>query len=744
MAMRRWVGEGMLMASIATTMSSVLAAEASPQPVAVQNGARLVLDLAGTWEAQPADWMLPFPPAADAWKPHAVPHPETGLLDSDGIGPYFPRGPEAMFEADNKTPKRKNKLAAWFRRSFPFPAGVPKEMRALLHCDGIAWHSEVYLNATKVGASELGMAPNVYDVTGTLKAGQNQILIGVAGRVRLWDPERKTFIAPITGTMPGIWDSVRLEIVPDLRVADVFVRTFVEKKRIEVELTLRNDSPAARTATPAIIVTDPNNMPCLTLSGTPVQVPANGTVAATLAADWLPSHLWSPGTPNLHRVEAALREGETERDRIAVTFGFREFTAKGRDFLLNGRRQVLLRNSWLTGPGAPRARVLANVNDELSNFNCIRQHIFFINAHVIDQADRIGLLVIPEFWGFYQNDNRQFPIAQAEAWVPNTVESMQRVVKRYRNHPSVVLWSVTNETFWDSVAPEHMAVADRLVKAIRAADPTRLLQGDGEITYDGRLDTIGIHYPEGDAGTVGKQYDNSGWVVPNDFAWLKKEGRNHSWRADFVWDRPLMIGEYFCQDGDEPERYTPYAGDEAYDRTKWRWQGLNGRDAIMPREDNAWIHMVRMATDHYRAAGVACLNPWTGIGRQLMPKLLVAPLDYHPTAFGGEDFPRRFVVANDHAQSWNEIHLQAGLLVDGREVWSQRKVPAHVEPGEVKEVTLTIRPPRVTAQARGRLIVRLCCMQGPWPYELGRHEEDLWIAPREDLTNADAKAVALV
>jgi beta-galactosidase len=727
-------------------VGTVLAAEVplSPSPAPVIDGSRTVLDLAGTWEAQPADWMLPFPPAEDGWTAHAVPHPETNLLDSDDIGPYFPRGPEAMFEADNRTPKRKDKLAAWFRRSFTVPDTVPAGMRAILVCDGIAWHSEIWLNGAKVGESVLGMAPNAYDVSGQLRAGDNQLVIGVAGRVRLWDPERKTFIAPITGSMPGIWNSVRLEIVPELRIDDVFVRTSVDKKRIEVDVTVMNDGSGERVATPAVTILDPVGRACLGLSGAATAVPAGKTATVTLSADWLATHLWSPATPNLHQAETVLREGAAELDRVRATFGFREFTAKGRDFLLNGRRQVLLRNSWLSHSGALRDRVLPNVTEELTNFNCIRQHLCQINPHVIDQADRVGMMVIPEFWGFYQNSNKQFPITQTDAWLPNTVETMQRVVKQYRNHPSVILWSVTNETFWNSVAPEHMAVADALVKAIRAADPTRLLQADAEITYEGRLETIGIHYPEGDAGTVGKQYDNSGWVIPNDFAWLKKEGPNHSWRADFVWDRPLMIGEYFCQDGDEPERYTAYVGDEAYDTTKWRWQAMNGRDAIMPRTDNPWIRMVKMNTDHYRAAGVACLNPWTGIGHQIMPKFLVAPLDYHPTAFGGDSFPRRFVVANDSALSHNEIHLQAGLLVNGREVWGERKIPCHVEPGDVKEVTLAIKAPTVKAQVRGRLIVRLCWMRGPVPYELGRHEEDLWIAPRANLTGVDAAAVALV
>jgi beta-galactosidase len=743
-----------LCADAAPEKISFMQSAVVPSPFVI-DGTRATFDLGGIWEARPGEPALVFPPPTAGWKPHTVPHYETNLLDSDGVGQYFVHTPDNIFQADGKTPKRADKLAAWFRRSFTVDGPIPDGAKVLLQCDGIAWYSELWLNGVRVGNSVLGTAPNTYDVTAALRAGDNQLVIGVAGRVRLWDSERKTFIAPFTGPMPGIYDEVRLELVSELRIDDIFVRTSVEKKRIEVDLTLVNDGQTARTVTPVVTIIDPNGVAQLSIAVPSITVAPGKTQTVTPAADWLAPLLWTPGTPNLYRAVAELRQGNAVADRLATTFGFREFAAKGRDFLLNGRRQVLLRNSWLTGGASDRRELaLRMVRDETSRYNCIRQHLGFINPHVIAQADASGMMVIPEFWGFYQNSNKSFPISQADAWVPNTVETMQRLVKRYRNHPSVIMWSITNETFWNSEAPEHMAVAERLIAGIKAVDPTRLLQADAGVSYGGRLPAINIHYPEGSSDiskgepdTVGRLYENSGWVVPNDFAWLKKEGVSRAWRSSFTWDRPLMIGEFYARDGDEPERYTPYTGDASYDHTAWRWQDFGGRDAL-PTRNNPWIDMVKMSCDHYRAAGVACLNPWTGSGPQLMPPLLVAPLNYHPTAFGGEDFPRRFVVINDHNVSevlpLRDIHLQAGLLINGREVWSERRIPAHVEPGESKEVTITVKAPAVASQMRGRLIVRMMYMRGPWPVELCRHEEDMWIAPRASLADIDPKSIALV
>ena len=733
-------GSGQAQDSSARPLAFTAVRTVFPTPF-IADGQRGVLDLADTWEGRSVPVALAWPPPADGWKPHKVPHRETDLITSDNIGPYFPPTLEQVVDAQGN-PTEKPKPAAWFRRSFTLSGGVPVGMRALLHLDGVAWKHVAMLNDVKVGESVLGLAPHVHDITAQLRAGENRLAIGATGRAALWDQASKSYVAPIAGTMPGIFDSVRIELVPALRVDDAFVRTSVSRKRIEVDLTLVNAGATARTVESLVTIVDPDGVAQVALTGPPLIVAAGATTNLTVGADWLARHLWTPGTPSLHRAEVRLVSGAAEIDGLSVPFGFREFSAKGRDFQLNGTRQVLLRNSWLRHPGAEREEVVGHVRDEVVNNNCLRLHIGQNNPYVMDQADRTGMMLIPEFWGWYENSDRRFPITQASVWAPNTAETMRRLVRRWRNHPSIIMWSMANETMWDSTTPERMAVADTLVKAVRAADPTRLLQGDAEITWDGCLDAVGIHYPEGEAGTVSKQYDNSGWVVPNDLDWLKQEGRNRSWRADFLWDRPLMIGEFYAPDGDEPERYTPYAGDAPYDRVMWSWKDFYGRDALSTR-GSPWIDMVKMSCDHYRAAGVACLNPWTGLGFQLLPELLVAPLDHFPNAYGGEDFPRRFFVANDHHRSWNDMHVQASLVVDGRVVWSERFIRAHCTPGESKQVTITAKPPRVEAPTRARLVVRLCWMRGPSPAELCRHEEDVWINPRPSLAGIDAALVAL-
>ncbi len=719
-------------------------ATAKPGEVLLHQGQRYVMDLAGMWEASPAVFPVAWPPPNDGWKPEQVPL-GSGLVSGNDIGPYYPEIKKVV--DDQGRPTEPGKAAAWYRRHFLLtpPSGG---MRALLHCDGIAWRSDVFVNGKKAGSSLLGMAANVYDVTNLVHKGDNEITIGVSGRAALWNQEQKCFIAPIAGISPGIYDRVRMEFVPETYIEDAFVRTSVAKKRLEVDLELVNAGSQSRIITPHATIIDPMGTAQIECSGQPTNVPAKGHAKATVGADWLAPLLWSPSTPNLYVAHVDAMNGSTVSDTVDQTFGYREFTAKGRDFMLNGKRIVLLRNSWLTSADGARNDVLGHLLAETGNFNCLRMHLGFNNPHVIQQADSSGMMIVPEFWGWYDNGDQRFPIAKAKEWAPNAVETTRRIIRRNRNHPAIVMWSMTNETMWDDTSPARMEVADSMAKMARNVDPTRLLQGDAEITWAGRLDVTNIHYPEGDPTTdLTTRYKNGGWIVPNHLDWLKKEGNCHSWRADFTWDRPLVIGEFFCQDGDEPERYTPFAGDASYDKTLWNWQSLNGRTYGMPTL-GAWTEMVKLCCDHYRAIGVAGLNPWTGVGKQLMPAYLVAPLDHFPNAFGGDVNARKFVAINDNYISSrgheNDIHVQAGLIVDGREVWSDRHIPAQVNPGESKEFIINMKPPSVARTEHARLLVRLCCMQGPEPYELARHEEDVWIMPHASLANVDPKAVALI
>ena len=75
------------------------------------------------------------------------------------------------------------------------------------------------MNGKQVGESVLCLAPSTYDVTGAVRAGTNDLVIGLTARAGLVDTEHMTYIAPVAGVAAGIWGDVRLELVPGRQAA---------------------------------------------------------------------------------------------------------------------------------------------------------------------------------------------------------------------------------------------------------------------------------------------------------------------------------------------------------------------------------------------------------------------------------------------------------------------------------------------------------------------------------------------
>lgn len=113
-------------------------------------------------------------------------------------------------------------------------------------------------------------------------------------------------------------------------------------------------------------------------------------------------------------------------------------------------------------------------------YNTVRLHLGFNNETLIDAAADMGLMVHPEF-SWYHTD--KFLEAKSDVWLPNTLEYMRWFIRHYRNHPSITIWNLTNETFWGRTHDDKMKIADRVLQTVRSLDPTRPQAGDGEETW---------------------------------------------------------------------------------------------------------------------------------------------------------------------------------------------------------------------------------------------------------------------
>lgn len=692
--------------------------------------ARESLDLTGNdWELGNADTLdLSAMPTTTRWRGNVrVPTTEYNVQSIDS-SPYPPGYPAtAFFEADGKTPKVKQNLSAWLRKKIELPASMLNERSVFLHLGNVAFRSAVWVNGSKASECIQATLPQDIDITRFVHPGENELVIAYTAREGLVDVKNRCYLAPNAGTGAGIHQTARLDFLPTMFIRDVFVKTDLSKDALSFELEIVNGGVVSETVTPRIRIRSqsaPSGV-LATFTGDRVTVPLGTAVVTRLRGNWKAPVLWDLNSPVLYDAEALLLQDENCVDVTTQSFGVRTFAVRDRDFLLNGRKITLLRGSTLDPIDDPTLVPPWMGMDRKLNAN--RLHLGFCNPQHLRIADRQGYLVVPESAWWHVD---AYPEETAAVWLPGVKAYFNGWIKTLRNHPSVVIWSLANETFWGQTGDAKMKIAAEIVNTVREADDSRPLQGDGEVSWKGQLDIINIHYPENEAGEISAKFPSAGLNMPNDTWFLRQQGEIATWRARFVWDRPLIVGESFCNGLDQKEEYSSFMGDSVFDGEKWLKQRLTGLGAgnVDDHMDNLFTETIKKYVTEYRAVGVAGINVWTGEQADFMPPQQVRPLDFHPNADAGKLFKRRIVMLNDGDTVLT--HLYATLTVNHAIMWSQ-EITLDLKPGEKQEVELEVEMPETLGPEEGTLLVVL---NRYWPYEVSRFSQTVHIIPEFDLS----------
>jgi beta-galactosidase len=211
-----------------------------------------------------------------------------------------------------------------------------------------------------------------------------------------------------------------------------------------------------------------------------LEPPAEGAVAWTVQIPNI--RPWSAEVPNLYDLAVLLRSPDgAVVDQAEIRIGFRRVEIRGVDLLLNGKR-VFIRGvnrhdfDQHTGRAISRESMRADlVQMKQFNVNAVRTSHYPNDPAFLDLADELGLYVIDEadieshaFQSTLCDDPRYL-----EAWVSR----VSRMVQRDRNHPSVIAWSLGNES---GHGANHAAAA----AWVRRADPSRPLHYEGAIRFD--------------------------------------------------------------------------------------------------------------------------------------------------------------------------------------------------------------------------------------------------------------------
>ena len=334
---------------------------------------------------------------------------------------------------------------AWYRKHFTLDKADKNKIVKILF-DGIYMNADVWINGNLLGNHPYGYTAFAYDLTGYLNpAGQDNVLavqVKNEGKNSRW----------YSGS--GIYRDVTLIKTDPLHIDlwGVFVSTqsvTPEKATIAVDVTLVNTTAEHKKFTFKIEFKD--------LVGNPVPVMTDEKELEsgqkfTFSQEFeFPEYrVWSIEKPELYTVTVQLLDGKKVIDEVTESFGIRtiEFSAE-KGFLLNGER-VLLKGGCLhhdngaLGSATFKSAEFRRVKIMKENgFNAIRTAHNPPSKTFLDACDQLGMLVMDESFDQWQKPkNPEDYNLYFDKWWEKDMESM---VKRDRNHPSIIIWSVGNE-----------------------------------------------------------------------------------------------------------------------------------------------------------------------------------------------------------------------------------------------------------------------------------------------------------
>lgn len=348
----------------------------------------------------------------------------------------------------------------WYRRVFDLPAEARGQWLAL-EFDGVFRNSVAALNGNYLGRNMSGYAPFRYDITDCALYGQPNVLV-----LRVDATEHEGWFYEGAGIYRHVWllETHPLHLAPD----SVFITAEPDETghaAVTIRAVAENQQDSPVRCRVVATVTDAGGREVLRLRSAPLELApwSRRRVSQTARLDG--AKLWSPDHPYLYSLTTRIETAGGEADRQQTEFGVRSlrFTAD-QGFFLNGRRTEI----HGTCNHQDHAGVGIALPDRLQYFRVERLKAMGANAYrtshnaptpaLVEACDRLGMMVMDE--------TRMFS-SEAEG-----LSQLARLVRRDRNHPAVILWSVGNEEP-EQGTPRGARIAAAMKRLVRRLDPSR-------------------------------------------------------------------------------------------------------------------------------------------------------------------------------------------------------------------------------------------------------------------------------
>lgn len=379
----------------------------------------------------------------------------------------------------------------WYRRSFEVPEHWNGQ-RIVLHFGAVDYEAKVWVNGQLVAVHTGGHTPFQADITPSLVAGSNVIVLRAEdfsrdvtlprGKQYWLEQSEAIFYTRTTGIWQSVWleplSAVHLKKVrmtPDIDRNEIRIRTFLSGFKAEGQLSLR----VTVTYSGEVVAEDQYTIK---------NAEQHRTIGLGDFTDHGLGRLWSPEHPNLYDIRFQLFREENLLDEAAGYFGMRKISIKDGRLCLNNRpyyQRLVLDQGYfpdgiLTAPSDEALRRDIELTKEMG-FNGVRKHQKTEDPRFLYWCDKLGLVVWSEAANAYD---------YSEVYVRRFTQEWLEIIERDYNHPSIITWVPLNESWGvpnvqiDTRQQQHGLAMYHLTKSLDDMRPVVYNDGWEHMTTD--------------------------------------------------------------------------------------------------------------------------------------------------------------------------------------------------------------------------------------------------------------------
>ncbi|HEX9150969.1 MAG TPA: glycoside hydrolase family 2 TIM barrel-domain containing protein [Flavobacterium sp.] len=458
----------------------------------------------------------------------------------------------------------------WYRKTFTLPADWDNKSVSI-EFDGVFKNSEVWINGHSLGIRPNGYISFAYELSPYLHFGKQQNVIAVKV-----DNSAQPNSRWYTGS--GIYRNVRLVASEKLHVAHwgTYVTTpsvTKEKAAVHFEVTIENKGDAEKEFKLVTAILDANNREVARAVSTE-NIGSNTNLKKTHTLDVSHPTLWSIENPYLYKIVTKIYQKSALVDTYETPLGFRFFKFDAeKGFSLNGVPTKILGVCLHHDNGALGAvenihavrRKLVLLKD--MGVNAIRMAHNPPSLELLELCDAMGFIVQDEAFDVWKK--KKVANDYHKDWDEWHKKDLEDFIKRDRNHPSVMMWSIGNE-IREQFDSTGVAITRELAQIVKSLDTTRpvtsaLTENIPEknfIYQSGALDLLGFNYKHEDYKDFPTRFKGQKIIASESVSALETRG-HYDMPSDVIRTWP-------------PKHNAPFEGNKdftvsAYDQVKSYW-----------------------------------------------------------------------------------------------------------------------------------------------------------------------------